>query len=310
MLSPTSRRAAWRRLRLGIPTLLGLRPRGFFIPYRYAADLPPRDPANAYPEIGEILDRSRPAFAWLLREIERHSGALRAMRGEPKGMPRWDQDWFPRLDGAAAYALVRAHKPYRIVEIGSGHSTRFMVRALRDEGVECRFTAIDPAPRASLAALGQVRHVPTTLQNLFADDRADGPAGGKAVAAHCLAELEAGDILFVDSSHILMPGSDVDLIVNRVLPRLPAGVMVHVHDIFLPDGYPEHWAWRGYNEQNAIATLLASGAYEVLFASHYVSTRMPEAFDAEGIAALPLVPGAFESSLWLIKRVETISAGA
>lgn len=303
MPSPSSGRAAWRRLRLGIPTLLGFRPRGFFIPYRYAADLPPRDRANAYPEIGEILDRSRPAFSWLLREIERHSVALSALRGAPKGTPRWDQDWFPRLDGAAAYALVRAHKPRRLVEIGSGHSTRFMVRALRDEGVECRFTAIDPAPRASLAALGEIRHVPTTLQHLLADDRADGGPS----AADCLAELRAGDILFVDSSHILMPGSDVDLIVNRVLPRLPAGVIVHVHDIFLPDDYPGHWAWRGYNEQSAVAPLLAAGAYDPLFASRYVSTRMPEALAASGIAALPLVQGALESSLWLIKRTEAIA---
>ena len=305
MLSPYSRRAAWRRLRLGIPTLLGFKPRGFFIPYRYAADLPPRDPANAYPEIGELLDRNRPAFCWLLGEIERHSDVLHAMRGEPKGMPRWDQDWFPRLDGAAAYALVRAHKPRRIVEIGSGHSTRFMARAFRDEGIECRFTAIDPAPRASLAALAEVRHVPTTLQSLFADDRAD--VG--AVAASCLAELQAGDILFVDSSHILMPGSDVDLVVNRVLPRLPAGAIVHVHDIFLPDDYPESWAWRGYNEQSAVAPLLATGAYDVLFASRYVSTRMPEALAASGIAVLPLVSGALESSLWLVKRAEAMPTG-
>lgn len=282
-----------------MPTLIGLKPRGFFIPYRYAGDLPPRDRENAYPEVEHLLTRHRANFEDVLREVDRHASALRAFHGQPAGTPRWDQDWFPRLDGAAAYALVRSRKPRRIVEIGSGHSTRFLARAAQDEGLDCAITAVDPAPRATLAALAGVTHVPLTLQELLTSGGTE-PGNGEG-SLSCLEELAPGDILFVDSSHILMPGSDVDLIVNSVLPRLPAGILVHVHDVFLPDDYPSSWTWRGYNEQSVVASLLTTGAYNVLFASRYVSTRMSEAVGETALAALPLLPGAFESSLWLVK---------
>ena len=117
-----------------------------------------------------------------------------------------------------------------------------------------------------------------------------------------LAAVGDGDMLFIDSSHILMPGSDVDDLLNRVLPALPAGALVHVHDMFLPDGYPPEWAWRGYNEQNAVAGLIACGAYEVLFASHYVATRLANRLAGSVVARLPSAPGARPAGLWLKKR--------
>jgi hypothetical protein len=114
-------------------------------------------------------------------------------------------------------------------------------------------------------------------------------------------ELQASDVLFVDSSHVLMPGTDVDWLLNRVLPKLAAGVLVHFHDVFLPDPYPGSWAWRGYNEQQAIALLLQGPAYECLFASHYVATRLSDRLARGVLAQLPR-PAGPESSLWLAKR--------
>jgi len=115
------------------------------------------------------------------------------------------------------------------------------------------------------------------------------------------AALEAGDMLFIDGSHILVPGSDTDYLFNRILPPLSAGVLVHIHDMLLPDPYPLAWRWRGYNEQQAVAALLSGGAFTPLFSSHYVATRM--AADVAGSVAgrLPLPEGAIESSLWLCK---------
>ena len=115
--------------------------------------------------------------------------------------------------------------------------------------------AIDPAPRADIAKTG-ARTIATSV-----------PACGMAP----FAGLAAGDLLFIDSSHVLMPGSDVDFLLNQILPGLPAGVLVHVHDIFLPDGYPAEWAWRGYNEQLGVAALLTGGAWRLLFASRYAA---------------------------------------
>jgi hypothetical protein len=260
----------WRRARLGLLTLLGVAKRGWFIPYRYAESLPAPGTARPYAAIEALFHRREPGFAELLAEIEHHGEALRAIGKDAPPAPRWNQ---------------RRERPNRIVEVGSGHSTRFMARAVADGGLATRITAIDPAPRATLRGLA-IEFIPRTLQ----------AAGDAPFVA-----LAAGDVLFIDSSHVLMPDSDVDYLLGRVLPILPTGVLVHVHDIFLPDGYPPAWAWRGYNEQQGVLGLLHGGAWRVEFASRYVVTRMAPLLKRGLLADLPLIPGAFESSLWLRK---------
>jgi len=79
-----------------------------------------------------LIAAGEPAFAAHLAAIESLAAALQAIGGAPPPAPRWNQDWFPRLDAAAAYAMVRRHRPARIVEVGSGHSTRFLARAVVD----------------------------------------------------------------------------------------------------------------------------------------------------------------------------------
>ena len=269
-----------RRLRFGLSTVLGLAPRGFFIPYRYAATVRP----VAYPALVPLFDRADGRMAALLDRIAAHAPDLRRIAAGP-GPARFDQDWFPRLDAAAAYAIVRAERPGRIVEIGSGHSTRFLARAAADGGLATEITAIDPAPRASLDGLG-IRHLPTLLDESTA----------------VIAGIGAGDILFVDSSHVAVPGSDVDRIVGHVLPALPSGAILHLHDILLPDPYPRDWAWRGYNEATVVAALLAGGGWEILFSSHWVATRHPDRLCSGILRELPLPAGARETSLWLRRR--------
>jgi hypothetical protein len=121
-------------------------------------------------------------------------------------------------------------------------------------------------------------------------------------SAYPFGELGAGDVLFVDSSHILMPGTDLDVLFSDILPRLAPGVILHFHDVLLPDAYPPDWAWRGYNEQNAVAALLATRAYTPIWSSAWVDTRMREALAARGIDALPRPANAPVSSLWLEAR--------
>jgi len=219
----------------------------------------------------------------LLKSIEAYAPALEAIGSEPAPAPRWNQDWFPRLDAAAAYAMVRDARPKRIVEVGCGHSTRFLARAVSDGGLQTRIIAIDPAPRASIESLA-VEWIRLPVQRVAA-----------------FPPLAAGDVLFIDSSHQLKPGSDVEFLLKAVLPMLPAGVRVHFHDIFLPDDYPREWAWRRYNEQAAVASLIASDVFKVDFASHATVTRQPEKIQGV-LARLPLVPGARESSLWLTRN--------
>jgi hypothetical protein len=274
---------------------------GFFIPYRHAGDLPAAGGRESYAAMTRLFDASAGDFRGFLGVIDGFAGELIRIGGQPPAgakpkrlrsgegrppAPRWEQDWFPALDAAAAYAMVRQRQPRRVIEIGSGHSTRFMARAVADGGLACAITAIDPKPRASIAGLA-VQVVSKLCHEV----------GGDVFAA-----LAAGDVLFVDSSHVLMPGSDVDSILNRILPSLPAGVLVHFHDMFLPDDYPRDWVWRGYNEQCAVAPLLHGGAYKALFASHYARTRMADAVAASVVGRLALPGGARESSLWLVKQ--------
>ncbi|EIM27730.1 class I SAM-dependent methyltransferase [Microvirga lotononidis] len=271
----------WRRLRFGLSTLLGVKRLGFFIPYRYAESVEAQD----YPALRPLFEAAQPRFSEVLEAIESHAHDLRSIL-EGRGPARFDQSWFPRLDAAAAYAIVRRERPRRIVEIGSGHSTRFMAQAVQDEGLATRITCIDPAPRATLRKL-DVEHRQALLRD------AD-PGVFEA--------LEAGDILFIDSSHIAMPGTDVDRLFLDALPRLASGTLVHIHDIALPHSYPAVWEWRGYNEQLLVGALLQGGGYDLVFASHHVAGTSGEALSRGILSELPLVHGAHETSLWLRKK--------
>src|SRR4051812_6335364 len=97
--------------------------------------------------------------------IEDLAEQLQAIGADSPPAPRWNQDWFPRLDAAAAYAIVRMTGPRCIVEVGSGHSTRFLARAAADGALETQITCIDPAPRASIAAL-PIRHLTCRVQDV------------------------------------------------------------------------------------------------------------------------------------------------
>jgi len=223
-------------------------------------------------------------FFAVLDSIEKYSRDLERIGVDAPPAPRWDQDWFPRLDAAAAYAMVRSEAPRRIIEIGSGHSTRFLARAVADGALPTRITAIDPEPRARISGLN-IEYLSSRVQDIELD---------------IFENLEGGDILFIDSSHQVKPGNDLDFLLNRVLPKLAGGVRLHFHDIFLPDEYPAHWSWRRYDEQAAVAGLL-HGEYRCDFASHWVVSRREDLVQCGVLGRLPLVAGALESSLWLRK---------
>ena len=284
---------------MGFATVAGLARRGWFIPHRYAQSLPMPGDNAAYSPIAALFAERLPRFVDVLERAQALKPALHtiaAENGKPAAgvaNPRFDQGWFATLDAVAAYALVRERRPGQIVEVGSGHSTRFLARALQDAGSEAGILSIDPQPRASIEALApRVRFERRTVQQ---------------VDAAVFQTLRPGDVLFIDSSHILMPGSDCDWLFNRILPLLPAGVLVHIHDIFLPDDYPVAWAWRNYNEQQGVAPLLANG-WRALFASHYVARQLPQEVAAL-IGDLPRHKAAIPASLWLEKPAADSAPG-
>ena len=243
----------------------------------------------AYPALEPLFAAALPSCAALLATAGTYAADIARIAGGSPGLvgerpARFAQEWFPRLDAVVAYTLVRESRPARILEIGCGHSSRFMAQAIADGDLPTAMTCVDPRPRAPLAGL-PVRHA----------QRRFGEADVAAAAA-----FEPGDLLFVDSSHVVAPGNEVDRVLLDVLPRLPAGVLVHFHDIFLPYGYPAGWDGRLYNEQTAVGALLGGGGYDIVFASRYVATAT-DLLAGTLVADLPLAPGIPEASLWLRK---------
>jgi len=161
---------------------------------------------------------------------------------------------------------------------------------VHDGGLQTRITSIDPAPRAEVDGVcDEVVRAPFQDTDL-----------GR------FAELEAGDVVLVDSSHHVLRNSDVTVFVLDVLPELPAGVLVGIHDVFLPDDYPWWLADRWYSEQYLVAAWLlgAGDATQVVFAAHFAATdrelrpAADKAFAAAGPAGVP----AYGSSFWIESR--------
>ena len=246
-----SRRYSARRHVNHIFTALKLRNKGFYTPYDYLKGVPSE--AAAYPSMVELFDSKVPTFSKFLSCIDKQEDKFLQSRSGSPGLT-WESRWISKLDGAAIYTAVGLNAPKRIIEIGSGNSTHFLCRAVADQGLKTNIVCIDPHPRIDVTHLD----VDFLRRPLLMDD------------VELLVTLQPNDILFIDSSHILQPNFDVDILFNRVFPVLRSGVVVHVHDVFLPYSYPDSWFEYRFNEQNALIPWLISGLFDVDFASHYV----------------------------------------
>ena len=176
---------------------------------------------------------------------------------------------FSHLDARMLFALLQLWRPTRVIEVGSGYSTLLMEDVNRRFlGGTTQITAIEPYPRPFMQRLSE-RGV-TLIEHRVQD-----------VSFDCFAALEAGDVLFIDSSHVVKTGSDVNHLVFEILSRLPAGVRIHFHDIFLPHEYPQSWIREGrsWSEQYLVRALLQFGSshFRMLFGSAYAVTCLPEA---------------------------------
>lgn len=220
---------------------------------RYGAGRPP------HPELAALIGQGRDRYGVVLDELGAMQGELAEIRmggSYDESEPFWLNSWFPALDAMALTGMLRRHAPARFVEIGSGMSTKFARRAVRTYGLPTRLTSIDPQPRAEVDGLcDEVIRRPLENTNLAQ-----------------FQTLEAGDILFLDSSHRAFQNSDVTVFFLEILPRLKPGVIVHIHDIYLPDDYISGHVFRMWNEQYLLATALLFGgdAFEVLFPCWFV----------------------------------------
>ncbi len=238
------------------------RPEGWTLTLDYApsASIAPRwrkeGPRNG--ALVSLVEGSRPSWSALLDRIVEVAPDLSGVAEslpEEDPEPRWRNPMMAGLDALALCAFL-AKGPATYLEIGSGNSTKFVRRFLSSRGLPTRVLSIDPAPRAECDGLcDEIQRTPFELADLSAFER-----------------LAAGDVVFLDGSHRCFMNSDVTVFFLEVLPRLPAGVLVGVHDIYLPDDYPEEWVDRHYSEQYVLAAwLLGAGARaKVLFPAYHV----------------------------------------
>jgi hypothetical protein len=221
---------------------------------RYGYGSPP------HPALYEIINRNRECYGALLRSFLEYKEELLSIPIEApeNGIePFWSNTWLPCLDSLALYCLVASGNPKRYFEVGSGNSTKFARRAITDHKLSTRIVSIDPQPRSECDSI--------------CDEIIRQPLEG--VDLSIFDQMESGDILFIDCSHTVFMNSDDTVFFLEVLPRLKPGVMVEIHDVFLPYDYPPHWADRFYAEQYLLAAyLLAEGPkFNVLLPNLFIT---------------------------------------
>jgi len=192
-----------------------------------------------------VLRSGHAGFRDTLRGFAAFSDALAKIESKATNDedPHWINDWIPALDGISLYGYAATRNPRLYLEIGSGTSTKFVRRAIRDHGLRTKIVSIDPFPRSEVDRLCdevvRSRLEDADLTPFF--------------------ELTSEDMLFFDGSHRALQNSDVTAFFLDILPELKPGVLVGVHDIFLPHDYPVDWLERFYSEQYLLACWLLAG---------------------------------------------------
>lgn len=176
---------------------------------------------------------------------------------------------FAEGDAECLYSLIRLKRPKRIVEIGSGFSTMMARDAIEqnrseDAAYNCRHICIEPYEMQWLDSIAGLEVIRQKVEE---------------VDSSIFGQLESDDILFIDSSHVIRPQSDVLTECLEILPILKPGVLIHIHDIFTPYDYLDHWLVdevKLWNEQYLLEAFLSCNPqFEIVLALNYLSHKHP-----------------------------------
>ncbi len=198
--------------------------------------------------------------------------------------------YFVFSDAFTLSAVLQKERPARIVEIGSGFSSAVMLDTLAYSNQRADLTLIEPnTDRLQSILLSEDKERVRIIEKQVQE-----------VPLAAFDELDAGDVLFIDSSHVAKVGSDVTFLILRVLPRLRPGVLVHFHDIFYPMSYPADWIRSGWAWNESLflrAFLVANRHYNIVAFNSFAGTTFPEIFRDKVPAVLENTGG----SIWLRK---------
>jgi hypothetical protein len=229
----------------------------------------------------------------LLKHFQKYSSVVPFGDGFKKNNTRYffnGNEWYSYGDAIILFCMINYFKPNRFIEVGSGYSSLVTLDTCELLNLKTKITFIEPFPDLILSLLSNRddsekiilrKEVQTVNISLFDD-------------------LNGGDILFVDSSHVVKFASDVLFIVTEVLPRLKPGVIIHFHDIFWPFEYPLEWLERGFawNEAYFLKLLLENNKnYEILYFNDYMGQMHQDLIEQY----MPLALKNFGCGIWLKK---------
>lgn len=195
-------------------------------------------------------------------------------------------------DAICLYGMIRHLAPQRIIEVGSGYSSCVMLdtnELFFDNSIACTFIEPNPALLLSLIKSedkARIELIPDAIQK---------------VNPEIFSALEAGDILFIDSTHVSKAGSDVNHILFEILPCLSSGVLIHFHDIFYPFEYPQAWICELGLYWNEGYLLRAFLQYNSAFRIVFFNTYLEQFFEERFAKRMPLCLKNRGGSLWLRK---------
>ena len=246
----------------------------------------------AHPELTLLLSRGATQYRDLLREFLQLAPGLLGIplhNSVDLREPCWSNNFLHGLDTLTLYGFIATKSPKLYVEVGSGYSTKVARRAIKDRDLATRLISIDPSPRREIDQLcDEVVRMPLEDCDLSIVD-----------------DLQANDIFFLDGSHRSFMNSDVTVFFLEILPRLKPGVIVHIHDIYLPFDYlPEGCPY--YSEQYLLAASLLAGhsGYDILLPNNFVSNTPSIADMLKEFWSAAELQGVNQkgTSFWLVRR--------
>jgi len=230
----------------------------------YKTDFKPRYGYGKPPhqQLYDLINANRSDYMSQLQKWTVHKEIFRAIKktgaqeSDP-ARPFYFNDFLPALDMLSLYGYLSELNPDKYVEIGSGNSTKVAHLAKKNNQLKTDIISIDPYPRAVIKDLTDGVH-----EEKFEDVNFD-----------FLFDLKENDIVFVDNSHRVFPNSDATVFFMEVLPRLNKGVIVQIHDIYLPYDYPQDMCDRAYSEQYVLAAYLLANPerYQTILPNIFIS---------------------------------------
>ena len=222
---------------------------------RYGHGEPPHD------MLYNILDKERDTFTSILSNSLSYLPKIAEIKDvsieKDATQPVWNNGFLPGLDIISIYTMLAQYKPNKYIEVGSGNSTKVAYKAKQEQNLNTKFISIDPMPRAEIDEL-----VDTVIREPFEN-----------VSFDIVNELEENDILFIDNSHRILPNSDAMVFFLEILPKLKKGVIVHIHDIYIPYDYPQFMCDRAYSEQYGLMMYLMANPskYKTIMPNYFIS---------------------------------------